>query len=186
MCSMFLFGMCLCSFVLIFTSLCRVFPHRHRWVWESRCLQSDLHQLQRRLQVRVLRRLRDGPGLKDLQGCGWVPKNQQSWMITHVVKGAHEVTVYTSRPTPIQYVHRFSTPCYSYCTSHTVPTLWGSVKGQARFVCRLCSAICSKINICHLPLQSSLMKSLQPAASALSGVSRQGCCVRRELACPVL
>lgn len=58
------------SIVHIIFLLC-VSPRRHRWVWEPRCLQSDLHQSQRRLQVRVSPRLWDGPRKQNLQGWGW-------------------------------------------------------------------------------------------------------------------
>lgn len=78
----------------------------------------------------------------------------------------------------LQLPSHSSTPSYR-ATSHTILTLWDSVKWETRFVCRPRASICSKINICHIFLQSSLMKSLQPAASALPGVSRERCCAGR-------
>lgn len=55
-------------------SLCE---RRHRRMPESWHLQSDLHQLERRLQVRVSQRLPNGCNHSSVQGCGWVDLSLQ-------------------------------------------------------------------------------------------------------------
>lgn len=99
------------------------------------------------------------------------------WMFSQIFKHMYSKGI-TLPHQLYRLLSHFSSPSYR-ATSHTILTLWDSVKREARFVCRPCTAICAKINICHLFLQSSLMKSLQPAASALPGVSSGGCCEGR-------
>lgn len=103
------------------------------------------------------------------------------WMFSPKYSRGHTFTWITRRD-QLLYTHQL--PCQScsrsyQVTSCTILTLCDSVKREACFVCRPCTSICAKINICHLFLQSSLMKSLQPAASDLPGVSREICCVGR-------
>lgn len=71
--------------------------------------------------------------------------------------------------------HTHSLTIYTAQISH-------SLKWKACFVCGPYTPICAKINICHIFLQCSQMKGLQPAASGVPGVSGEGSWVGRGLA----
>lgn len=69
---------------------------------------------------------------------------------------------------PLLYKHQLlthsSTPNYQL-TFYSILTQWDSVKGDPCFVCRACTAICAKINICHL--FSAILTNDESVASCL-------------------